>query len=65
MSEAELSSEIIKIERGLMEMKREYKNLLAKTQVTSRVKNLILIYFFTGRQCWKCWQFETAFIRAG
>ena len=33
MSSEEISAEIIKIERDLSEMKREYKNLLAKSSV--------------------------------
>ena len=33
MSETEISSEIVKAERIVSELKREYKNLLAKSQV--------------------------------
>jgi len=37
MTSNEVSSEIVKLEREVSELKREYKNLLAKAQVRPQV----------------------------
>ena len=38
MSENEITAEIVKVERLISELKREYKNLLAKSQVNVEYK---------------------------